>query len=45
VVNVRTLDILDFLLGWFGIDFGRLDLGGDDGTERQWGLKPGGWHF
>ena len=45
VVNVRTLDILDFILGWFGIDFGRLDLGGDDGTERQWGLKPGGWHF
>ena len=45
VVNVRTLDILDFLLGWFGIDFGRLDLGGDDGTERRWGLKPGGWHF
>jgi hypothetical protein len=45
VVNVRTLDILDFLLGWFGIDFGRLDLGGDDGTERQWGLKPGGWRF
>ena len=45
VVNLRTLDILDFILGWFGIDFGRLDLGGDDGTERQWGLKPGGWHF
>ena len=45
VVNVRTLDIIDFMLGWFGIDFGRLDLGGDDGTERQWGLKPGGWRF
>jgi hypothetical protein len=45
VVNVRTLDILDFILGWVGIDFGRLDLGGDDGTERQWGLKPGGWRF
>ncbi len=45
VVNVRTLDIMDFVLGWFGIDFGRLDLGGDDGTERQWGLKPGGWRF
>ncbi len=45
VVNVRTLDILDFVLGWFGIDFGRLDLGGDDGTERKWGLRPGGWRF
>jgi len=45
VINVRTLDILDFLLGWVGIDFGRLDLNGDDGTERQWGLKPGGWRF
>ena len=45
VVNVRTLDIIDFALGWFGIDFGRLDLGGDDGTERKWGLRPGGWRF
>jgi hypothetical protein len=45
VVNVRTLDIVDFVLGWFGIDFGRLDLGGDDGTERKWGLRPGGWRF
>lgn len=45
VVNVRTLDILDFILGWFGIDFGRLDMGGDDGTERKWGLSPGGWRF
>jgi hypothetical protein len=45
VINVRTLDILDFILGWFGIDFGRLDLGGDDGAKRQWGLKPGGWRF
>ncbi len=45
VVNVRTLDILDFILGWFGIDFGRLDLGGDDGTERKWALRPGGWRF
>lgn len=30
VVNVRTLDIIDFILGWLGIDFGRLDLGGND---------------
>jgi hypothetical protein len=44
-VNVRTLDILDFALGWFGIDFGRLDMGGDDGTERKWGERPGGWRF
>ena len=44
-VNVRTLDILDFILGWFGVDFGRLDLGGDDGTKRRWGLMPGGWRF
>ncbi len=45
VVNIRTLDILDFVLGWVGIDFGRLDMGGDDGTERKWGLRPGGWRF
>jgi len=45
VVNVRTLDIIDFVLGWTTLDFGRLDLGGDDGTEREWGLRPGGWRF
>jgi hypothetical protein len=45
VVNVRTVDILDFTLGWFGIAFGRLDMGGDDGTVRKWGERPGGWRF
>jgi len=45
VVNVRTLDAIDFILGWTTLDFGRLDLGGDDGTERKWGLRPGGWRF
>ncbi len=46
VVNVRTLSIIDFILGWTTLDFGgSLDFKGDDGTERRWGLRPGGWRF
>jgi hypothetical protein len=46
VANVRTLSILDFVLGWTTLDFGgSLDFRGDDGTKRKWGLRPGGWRF